>query len=304
MRILHTSDWHLGRTLHGVDLLEHQAAFVDHLVELVVERESTSSWWRATCTTGPCPRCRACASSAGAAAAERARGRRRHAGQPRLGRAARLRGRADATGAARARLGRAPSTEPVVVARRARAGRVLRAAVPGPRHRAAHAGRAVGCRAGPGCLRRGGAGAGPRRRAPSRSPRSHEAVVAAAMDRVRADLAARPGTRSVVVAHAFVAGGEPPATASATSASAGSTRCRAAVFAGVDYVALGHLHGAQRVGAGPRRAPVHPLLGLAAGLLVRRARARQVDGARRPRGRRVGRRSSWCRRPCRGGWPR
>ncbi|WP_454042506.1 exonuclease SbcCD subunit D [Cellulosimicrobium sp. Marseille-Q8652] len=35
MRFLHTSDWHLGRTLHGVDLLEHQAAFVDHLVELV-----------------------------------------------------------------------------------------------------------------------------------------------------------------------------------------------------------------------------------------------------------------------------
>ncbi|WP_277212652.1 exonuclease SbcCD subunit D [Isoptericola croceus] len=34
MRILHTSDWHLGRTLHGVDLIEHQAAYVDHLVEL------------------------------------------------------------------------------------------------------------------------------------------------------------------------------------------------------------------------------------------------------------------------------
>src|SRR5690606_7818234 len=34
MRILHTSDWHLGRTLHGVDLLEHQAAHLDHLVEL------------------------------------------------------------------------------------------------------------------------------------------------------------------------------------------------------------------------------------------------------------------------------
>lgn len=35
MRILHTSDWHLGRTLHGVDLLDHQAAYLDHLVELV-----------------------------------------------------------------------------------------------------------------------------------------------------------------------------------------------------------------------------------------------------------------------------
>ena len=38
MRILHTSDWHLGRTLHGVELVEHQAAFLDHLVE-VVRRE-------------------------------------------------------------------------------------------------------------------------------------------------------------------------------------------------------------------------------------------------------------------------
>ncbi|HEY5553921.1 MAG TPA: exonuclease sbcCD subunit D, partial [Cellulomonas sp.] len=34
MRVLHTSDWHLGRTLHGVDLLDHQAAYLDHLVEL------------------------------------------------------------------------------------------------------------------------------------------------------------------------------------------------------------------------------------------------------------------------------
>jgi len=34
MRILHTSDWHIGRTLHGVDLLQHHAEFFDHLVEL------------------------------------------------------------------------------------------------------------------------------------------------------------------------------------------------------------------------------------------------------------------------------
>ena len=33
MRILHTGDWHLGRTLLGADLLEHQAAFLDHLVD-------------------------------------------------------------------------------------------------------------------------------------------------------------------------------------------------------------------------------------------------------------------------------
>lgn len=35
MRLLHTSDWHLGRSFHGVGLLDVQAAFVDHLVEVV-----------------------------------------------------------------------------------------------------------------------------------------------------------------------------------------------------------------------------------------------------------------------------
>ena len=35
MRILHTSDWHLGRTFHGRLLGEDHAAFADHLVDLV-----------------------------------------------------------------------------------------------------------------------------------------------------------------------------------------------------------------------------------------------------------------------------
>ena len=35
MRLLHTSDWHLGRSLHGHDLGAAQEAFVDHLVEVV-----------------------------------------------------------------------------------------------------------------------------------------------------------------------------------------------------------------------------------------------------------------------------
>ena len=39
MKILHTSDWHLGRTLHKVDLHEHQAAFLDWLVDLVEAEE-------------------------------------------------------------------------------------------------------------------------------------------------------------------------------------------------------------------------------------------------------------------------
>ncbi|MGK2348352.1 metallophosphoesterase family protein [Actinomyces sp. W5033] len=35
MRILHTSDWHLGRTFHGRPLEDAHAVFMDHLVELV-----------------------------------------------------------------------------------------------------------------------------------------------------------------------------------------------------------------------------------------------------------------------------
>lgn len=35
MRILHTADWHLGRTLHGASLQTAHEAFADHLVELV-----------------------------------------------------------------------------------------------------------------------------------------------------------------------------------------------------------------------------------------------------------------------------
>jgi DNA repair protein SbcD/Mre11 len=33
MRFLHTSDWHLGRSLHRADLRDAQSAFLDHLVE-------------------------------------------------------------------------------------------------------------------------------------------------------------------------------------------------------------------------------------------------------------------------------
>ena len=71
--------------------------------------------------------------------------------------------------------------------------------------------------------------------------RSHEAVIGAAMDRVRADLFLRPGARSVVLAHAFVGGGV--ASDSERDISVGGVDLvPASVFDGVDYVALGHLH--------------------------------------------------------------
>jgi DNA repair protein SbcD/Mre11 len=39
MRLIHTSDWHLGRTLYGEDLLPHQAAFLDWLLAESVSHE-------------------------------------------------------------------------------------------------------------------------------------------------------------------------------------------------------------------------------------------------------------------------
>lgn len=86
--------------------------------------------------------------------------------------------------------------------------------------------------------------------------KSHEAVLVAAMDRVRADLAsrreaaAREGTaapHSVVMAHAFITGGR--ASDSERDVSVGGIAdAPASVFHGVDYVALGHLHGPQEIG--------------------------------------------------------
>ncbi|MFB7738643.1 exonuclease SbcCD subunit D [Streptomyces sp. NPDC056112] len=75
----------------------------------------------------------------------------------------------------------------------------------------------------------------------------HEAVLAAAMDRVRADLATRAhGTRSVVLAHAFVTGGR-PSDSERDITVGGVAAVPAGVFAGVDYTALGHLHGCQTI---------------------------------------------------------
>ena len=71
--------------------------------------------------------------------------------------------------------------------------------------------------------------------------RSHEAVLAEAMERVRRDLFLRPGARSVVLAHAFVGGGV-PSDSERDICVGGVDLVPAAVFDGVDYVALGHLH--------------------------------------------------------------
>ncbi|NKS30780.1 metallophosphoesterase family protein [Prescottella equi] len=78
--------------------------------------------------------------------------------------------------------------------------------------------------------------------------RSHAEILDVAMARILADLherrAGAPGLRSVLLAHAFVVGGE--ATGSERSISVGGVETvSASAFDGVDYVALGHLHSPQ-----------------------------------------------------------
>ena len=53
MRILHTSDWHLGRSFHRVGLLDHQASFVDpwgrrHNAPITYRNKTDARRWLST----------------------------------------------------------------------------------------------------------------------------------------------------------------------------------------------------------------------------------------------------------------
>jgi len=94
--------------------------------------------------------------------------------------------------------------------------------------------------------------------------RSHAAVTAAAMERVRADAAARGagaaagGAPVIAMAHAFVSGAA-GSDSERDLAVGGAAHVPPAVFDGADYVALGHLHGPQVVGGGIGRYAGSPL---------------------------------------------
>jgi exonuclease SbcD len=76
-------------------------------------------------------------------------------------------------------------------------------------------------------------------------PAGHREMLTAAMALVGKDLAGQPsGTRSVALAHAFVVGGTPSGSERPITVG-GVESVPGAVFDGIDYVALGHLHGRQ-----------------------------------------------------------
>ncbi|MEV8308310.1 exonuclease SbcCD subunit D [Streptomyces flavidovirens] len=222
MRILHTSDWHLGRSFHRVNLLEAQAAFLDHLVATVRERDV-----EAVLVAGDVYD-RAVPPLAAVELFDRALHQLAAAGVPtvmisgnhdsarRLGVGAGLIDRAGI----HLRTDPAGCTTPVVL--RDAHGDVAFYGLP-------YLEPALVCEEF------------------KVTKVGHEAVIAAAMERVRADLAGRPeGARSVVLAHAFVAGGE-PSDSERDITIGGVASVPAGVFDGVDYVALGHLHGSQTI---------------------------------------------------------
>ncbi|MGW8976309.1 exonuclease SbcCD subunit D [Streptomyces platensis] len=220
MRFLHTSDWHLGRSFHRVNLLSAQRAFLDHLVETVRAREVD-----AVLVAGDVYD-RAVPPLAAVELFDDALHRLAGLGVPtvmisgnhdsarRLGVGSGLMERAGI----HLRTDPADCGTPVVLAD-------------------AHGPVALyGLPYLEPAMVRDTLGA---RRA------DHAEVLGAAMERVRADLAGRPaGTRSVVLAHAFVTGGA-VSDSERDITVGGVASVPVGVFDGVDYVALGHLHGCQ-----------------------------------------------------------
>lgn len=220
VRVLHTSDWHIGRTFHGADLLTEQEAALTHIAELV-DRESVD----VVVVAGDIYD-RAVPSAEAVRVATAAMTRIRRAGAELVvtpgnhDSAARLGAFAEfaAAGGLHVRATVEGIAEPVVL--HDEHGAVAFYGIPylepePSRH-------ALGVP----------------------EARGHTGVLGEAMRRVRDDLASRPGTRSVVLAHAFVTGGE-ASESERTIAVGGVEQVPGSVFDGVDYVALGHLHGPQ-----------------------------------------------------------
>ncbi|MGD0703919.1 MAG: exonuclease SbcCD subunit D [Trebonia sp.] len=255
MRFLHTSDWHLGRSLHRADLREAQAAFLDHLVETVTAERVDAVLVAGDVYDRAIPPVDSVAAYEDVLVRLRAAGARvilisgNHDSARRLGVNSAL---VDAAGVhLRTRPGKL--AEPVIL--RDEHGSVavygvpyLEPAVGLPQDGHAAAGQA-GSPAADDASDTGAGHETPRQR-------SHASVLGEATARIRADAAARGMTRTAVIAHAWVAAGgtDEERKDAAARQQSGSERdisvggigyVPAALFDGFSYVALGHLHGQQ-----------------------------------------------------------
>ncbi|HEX4221080.1 MAG TPA: exonuclease SbcCD subunit D [Pseudonocardiaceae bacterium] len=221
MRLLHTSDWHVGRTFHGRDLLADQEIVLGAIAETVeVERVdvvvvSGDLYDRAVPSAEAVATCTRALSRIRRAGAELVIIAGNHDSAQRLGAFAEF----ASAGGLHLRTSIAELDRPVLFSDEH-----------GP----------VACYGIPYLE------PDPARHALGKPElRGHAGVLGEAMTRIRADLATRgPGVRSVVLAHAFVTGAA-PSESERTIAVGGIEDVPASAFEGVDYVALGHLHGAQ-----------------------------------------------------------
>ncbi len=239
MRLLHTSDWHIGRTFHGYNLLGDQEATLASIADLVTEHSvdvvvvAGDLYDRAVPSTDAVQLATRALRRIRDAGADIIISTGNHDSAPRLGAFNDFL----AAGGLHIRSAIADLAVPVLLADEH--GPVAIYGVPYLEPDIARHVMGVP------------------------QARGHAGVLAEAMGQIRADLAEQPaGTRSVVLAHAFVVGGaasdserciDTEFTAAAQSRVApeftvgtvGSVPAR--VFDGVDYVALGHLHRRQQL---------------------------------------------------------
>ncbi len=223
MRFLHTSDWHLGRALHGEPMLEHQRTFLRWLVDTAVERRvdavlvAGDVYDRAVPPTDAVALLDEALAGFASAAVDVVLTSGNHDSAIRLGFGRSLAAHAGVhlcTDLSALR-------EPIVLDDLAIYGipYLLPDAV----------------------------------MADLDADRSHASVLSAAVARVTADAAQRDIEKVVVLAHAFVTGGA-ESESERDIRVGGIGDVPASVFRGITYAALGHLHGAQQVARNARYA--------------------------------------------------
>jgi exonuclease SbcD len=216
VRILHTSDWHLGRSFHREGMLGYQAAYVDHLLEVVTSERVDLVVVAGDVYDRALPHVdgvRLADEALARLAASRAKvvlTSGNHDSAQRLGFSSRL---IDAAGVF-IRTDAGTVGTPVLLDDEH--GPVAVYGIP---------------YLDPDAVREPWGLAG----------RSHEAALTEAMRRVNTDRATRRA-RAVVLAHAFVAGARPSDSERDISVG-GVSLVPTSVFDGVEYAALGHLHG-------------------------------------------------------------
>jgi exonuclease SbcD len=221
MRLLHTSDWHVGRTFHGADLLAEQESVLGGLADIVSDERidvvvvAGDIYDRAVPSAEAVQVCARVLARIRAAGAHLVITPGNHDSAPRLG----AFGEFAAAGGLHLRT-RVPDIDRPVVLQDDH-GDVVLYGIPYLEPEIARQSLGI-------------------------TERGHIGVLTEAMRRVRADLEQRPGARSVVLSHAFVTGGE-PSDSERPIAVGGVEQVPGSTFDGVDYVALGHLHGAQQL---------------------------------------------------------